>query len=197
MAVKILIRCCRILVILLLFASVSRDCIAPTIGFNEKMATFRVASVIGVRMFHESEYHRFIKDLGYSESKNDWLCINRIGCFGEWQFSESTLRTLGYRHITLRKFKADPQIFPKELQRKVLESLIKSNLSILRNYDHFIGDTIRNVVITKSGMIAASHLGGAGSLKSFLRTNGRINRKDVLGTSIRDYLRRFDDYELD
>jgi hypothetical protein len=188
---------CRVLVISLLFASVSLNCIAPTIEFNQKMVAFRKATVVAVKMHHESEYQRFIKDLGYSESSNNWLCINRIGCFGEWQFSESTLRTLGYRHITLRKFKADPQIFPPELQRKVLESLIRVNLNILRNYHHFIGDTIRNVVVTKSGMIAASHLGGAGSLKSFLKTNGRINRRDVLGTSIRDYLRRFDDYELD
>jgi len=30
-------------------------------------------------------------------------------------------------------------------------------------------------------MIAASHLGGAGSLEKFLNSNGRINKKDVLG----------------
>jgi hypothetical protein len=52
-------------------------------------------------------------------------------------------------------------------------------------------------VITKSGMIAASHLGGAGSLQKFLDSNGRINRKDVLGTSISDYLKRFRFYDLD
>jgi hypothetical protein len=46
-------------------------------------------------------------------------------------------------------------------------------------------------------MIAASHLGGAGSLQKFLDSNGRINRKDVLGTSISGYLKRFRFYDLD
>jgi hypothetical protein len=58
------------------------------------------------------------------------------------------------------------------------------------DYEHFIGESINGVVITKSGMIAASHLGGAGSLQKFLDSNGRINRKDVLGTSISDYLKK-------
>jgi hypothetical protein len=71
------------------------------------------------------------------------------------------------------------------------------NLSYLTDYEHFIGDTIRGVVISKSGMIAASHLGGAGSLKKFLKTNGRINKKDIFGTSISDYLKRFGNYELE
>jgi hypothetical protein len=65
------------------------------------------------------------------------------------------------------------------------------------DYEHFIGDSINGVVITKSGMIAASHLGGAGSLQKFLDSNGRINRKDVLGTSISGYLKRFRFYDLD
>jgi len=30
--------------------------------------------------------------------------------FGEWQFEESTLKFLGYRKITLRKFKKNPEI---------------------------------------------------------------------------------------
>ena len=88
-------------------------------------------------------------------------------------------------------------IFPRELQLEALKGLIKVNMSYLRNYQHFIGDTINNVVITKSGMIAASHLGGAGSLMRFLNSEGKINRKDVLGTSIGDYLRKFSSYELD
>jgi hypothetical protein len=64
------------------------------------------------------------------------------------------------------------------------------------DYEHFIGDSINGVVITKSGMIAASHLGGAGSLEKFLNSNGKINNKDVLGTSIYDYLKKFRSYDL-
>ena len=159
-----------------------------TIGIHLKVNKFRNISDYANKRFHESEFSRFIDDLGYSESKNNWLCVNRIGCFGEWQFAESTLHFLGYKKITLKKFKSDPGIFPRELQRKALESLIKVNLSLLRDYKHFVGDTINGVIITKSGMIAASHLGGARGLKLFLGSNGRINRKDALGTTMPDYL---------
>jgi hypothetical protein len=65
------------------------------------------------------------------------------------------------------------------------------------DYEHFIGDTIKGVIITKSGMIAASHLGGAGSLQKFLNSNGIINKRDILGTSIYDYLKKFSSYDLE
>jgi hypothetical protein len=150
-----------------------------------------------IEKFHESEFSRFINDLGLRESGNNWLSINSIGCFGEWQFDESTLKFLGYRRITLMKFKKDPEIFPRELQLQVLKTLIKVNLLILADYERFIGDSINGVVITKSGMIAASHLGGAGSLEKFLDSKGKINRKDIFGTSIFDYLKKFRCYELE
>jgi hypothetical protein len=191
------VRIVRMLVLTFLFIFISDVCIAPTIGIHLKVVKFREISDYAEKRFHESEFTRFIDDLGYSESKNNWRCVNRIGCFGEWQFAQSTLHFLGYKKITLRKFKADPGIFPREMQRKALESLIKVNMSILRDYEHFLGDTINGAVITKSGMMAASHLGGARGLKLFLNSNGRINRKDVLGTSMRHYLNRFSNYDLE
>jgi len=186
----------RMLFLTFVFISFSGICTAPSIGYRIKMDNFkRLCEYIRGKHF-ESEFSRFIKDLGFSESGNNWQSINRIGCFGEYQFAEKTLHYLGHKHITVRKFKADPSIFPPDLQLKVLKSLIKVNLVYLRNYEHFVGDTIKGVVVTKSGMIAASHLGGASSLKLFLNSKGRINRQDVLGTSIADYLRKFCYYDL-
>ena len=181
----------------ILFIFVSITCIAPIIDFRLKLIKFSFISEDLEMKSHESEFSRFINDLGHRESGNNWLCVNRIGCFGEWQFAEPTLRHLGYRKITLRKFKSDPDIFPREMQIEALNTLIKVNLVYLTDYEHFIGDTIKGVVITKSGMIAASHLGGAGSLKRYLNSNGRVNKKDIFGTSIRDYLRKFGNYDLE
>ena len=181
----------------ILFIFVSITCIAPIIDFRLKLIKFSFISEDEDMKSHESEFSRFINDLGHRESGNNWLCVNRIGCFGEWQFAEPTLRYLGYRKITLKKFKSDPDIFPREMQIEALNTLIKVNLVYLTDYEHFIGDTIKGVVITKSGMIAASHLGGAGSLKRYLNSNGRVNKKDIFGTSIRDYLRKFGNYDLE
>jgi hypothetical protein len=183
------------LTFLLIF--ISHICSAPNIDFRLGILKTKSLTQFLSKQYHESEYTRFINDLGYRESGNNWLCINQIGCFGEWQFDESTLRYLGYRKITLKGFKANPQIFPKELQLEALKVLIRVNLCILREYEHFIGDSIKGVRITKSGMIAASHLGGAGSLQKFLDSDGRINKKDVFGTSIYDYLKNFRNYDLE
>jgi hypothetical protein len=183
------------LIIFLMF--ISHICIAPATDFRLKLAEFRSLSKYVDKKYHESEFIRFINDLGFRESANNWLSINLIGCYGEWQFAESTLKYLGFKKVTLRKFKAHPAIFPRELQIKALQTLIKVNLVFLSDYEHFIGDSIKGVRITKSGMIAASHLGGASTLKKFLDSNGRINRKDALGTSIYDYMKKFRSYDLE
>lgn len=180
-----------------LFFFVSVICSAPVIDFRLKLIKFsRISSEIESR-FHNAEFTRFINDLGRRESGNNWMCINSIGCFGEFQFAESTLHYLGFRKITLKKFRADPFIFPRELQTEALKALIRVNLIYLKDYDRFKGDSIKGILITKSGMIAASHLGGAGSLQKFLNSGGRINKKDAFGTSISDYLKKFGAYELE
>lgn len=184
-----------ILISVLMF--VTYNITAPTIDFRLWATRYPAIQKEADRLLKELAFSRFIDDLGYRESENNWLSINRIGCFGEWQFSESTLHFLGYRNITLSRFKADPEIFPAELQRKALKSLIRVNLALLRDYQHLIGDSIGNVLITKSGMIAAAHLGGAGSVRKFFESKGSINRKDVLGTSIVNYMNRFSKYDLD
>ena len=181
----------------LILITISRICSAPSIDFRLRLLKIRSLTELNDEKFHQAELSRFISDLGFSESRNNWLSVNQIGCFGEWQFHEATLKFLGYRKITLKNFRENPNIFPPELQLKALKALIKVNLSLLNDYAHFIGDSIHGIRITKSGMIAASHLGGAGSLQKFLDSKGIIDRKDVLGTSISDYLKRFSYYDLE
>jgi hypothetical protein len=181
----------------LIFILITHICSAPNIGFRLELIRFRSICESVNQKYHESELTRFIRDLGYRESGNNWQSVNVIGCFGEWQFDESTLKYLGYRSITLNRFKANPEIFPPELQMKVLRNLIRVNLIHLTDYEHFIGDSINGILITKSGLIAASHLGGAGSVQKFLDSRGIINKKDVLGTSIIDYLKKFRSYDLE
>jgi len=146
---------------------------------------------------HELEFERFVTDLGRRESGNNWLCINRFGYFGEWQFAESTVHYLGYKQVTLKKFKSDPEIFPPQMQRKALESLIKVNLFLMKDYKGYTGQTINGVTITKSGMIAAAHLGGYVSVKRYLSSGGKLDKKDALGTAVSNYMRKFADYDID
>ena len=184
-----------VLIIMALF--IYEICTAPVPDFRLRMLRLRSATEYAQKRYHELEFDRFIKDLGYRESHNNWLCINSIGCFGEWQFSEKTLHYLGHRQITLKKFRNNPDIFPREMQDEVLRGLIKVNMSYLKRYEHFLGVTFIEVVVSNPVMIAASHLGGAGSLIKFLKSGGKINRTDVLGTSVSDYLNYFSDYNIE
>ena len=180
-----------------LFFFVSVICIAPVSDFRLKLNQFNLISSEVDKKYHESEFTRFINDLGYRESGNNWVSVNRIGCFGEWQFAESTLKYLGFRKITLKRFRANPFIFPRELQTEALRALIRVNLIYLKDFEQFKGNSIKGILITKSGMIAASHLGGAGSLKKFLNSEGKVNKKDLFGTSVSDYLKTFSSYDID
>jgi len=186
----------KILFLTILFICLWYEASAPTKGYFIRRMMIADATKFWESIHHESEFNRFINDLGRRESGNNWLSVNLIGCFGEWQFKESTVHYLGYKQVTLKKFKKDPDVFPPELQRKVLVSLIKVNMALLKDYEQYIGDTISGVTVTKSGMIAAAHLGGARSVKLFLTSGGKLDRKDTLGTAISNYMKKFGFYDI-
>lgn len=144
----------------------------------------------------EAEFMRFANALGYSETRNNWKKVNKIGCFGEFQFKQSTLKALGYGHITLKKFKKEPSVFPRETQLEALRLLTEKNGTLLTEYSDMIGDAIKGVVITKSGILAAAHLSGKGGVEKFLKTKGRVNKKDINGTSVATYMKKFQGYDL-
>lgn len=62
--------------------------------------------------------------------------------------------------------------------------------------DAYLGKTINGVVITESGLIAASHLVGAGSVLAWLRSNGATNPADASGTLMTEYLSKFGGYNV-
>lgn len=141
-------------------------------------------------------FANYADDLGWYESGNNPDTINSIGCFAEHQWRESTLKELGYRDITLKRFRQNPLIFPRDMQREALKALTDTNKVKLEPYKFYIGHIISGVKITESGMIAACHLGGFNSVKEFLESNGKINHHDRYGTSIKDYIVKFRNYRL-
>jgi hypothetical protein len=159
-------------------------------------------------------FNNYSDDLGYFESRNDTTIVNKIGCFAEHQWKQSTLRYLGY-NITLKKFKKDPSIFPRSMQREALKTLIDTTKFDLESYKYYIGTIIDGVYISESGLLAACHLGGAKSVKKYLLSNGtyilidglrldikhskcqvKSNSKDIFGTSVKDYIKQFAGYNI-
>mgnify|MGYP007068775532 FL=1 len=148
------------------------------------------------KTIYEKQLDMFINYLGYRESGNNWKIVNNANCLGEWQFSELTLRYLGYKHITAEKFKSDSSIFPRKLQLEILKTYMEINEISLKPYEIYIGSEINGILITKSGLLAGAHLGGVGSGKLFIESNGNIDKEDSNGSKISTYLKEFSIYNL-
>lgn len=150
-----------------------------------------------ITVISDAKYYldSFTDDLRRAESPN-WTAINSIGCMGWFQFTPATLRDLGYGYITPEAFKADSTIFLPNLQLKVFKLLLKRNEEQLHDYMKYVDTVINNVLITKSGLLAAAHLGGCGGVMDFINSEGKKNYKDLNGTRIQHYLTRFAGYDL-
>ena len=148
------------------------------------------------KTIYEKQLDMFINYLGYRESGNNWKIVNNANCLGDWQFSELTLRYLGYKHITAEKFKSDSSIFPRKLQLEILKTYMEINEISLKPYEIYIGSEINGILITKSGLLAGAHLGGVGSVKLFIESNGNIDKEDSNGSKISTYLKEFSIYNL-
>ena len=82
------------------------------------------------------------------------------------------------------------------LQEEAMLKLLLHNKKRLQKYiDKYEGKVVHGILVTESGLLAAAHLGGQGSVKKWFR-NGRI-RKDGNGVKITSYMKRFGGYILD
>ena len=131
----------------------------------------------------------FAQKMAYKESRGILHLVNPYGYMGKYQFGKSPLRTVGI--YDFQEFLRNA-----EWQDKAFEALIARNKWELRKeIAKFSGKVINGVEITESGLVAAAHLGGAGSVKKYLRSNGKNGFKDGFGTSLSSYIRKFAGYD--
>ncbi|WP_299890508.1 peptidoglycan-binding protein LysM [uncultured Lacinutrix sp.] len=132
----------------------------------------------------------FKEELGFKESQNNYFSVNTLGYLGKYQFGKSTLSVIGITDI--KKFLNTP-----ELQEKAFIANAERNKWVLRrDIKRFSGKYINGIKITESGILAAAHLAGPGSVKKYLRSYGAVGFSDAYGTSIRSYMKRFSGYDV-
>ena len=108
---------------------------------------------------------------------------------GKYQFGKSTLRTLKIK-VTKEAFLNSP-----DLQEYAMQQLLLYNKRKLQKYiNDFDGQIIHGILVTESGLLAAAHLGGQGSVKKWFR-NGKITQ-DGNGVKITHYMQKFGGYNL-
>lgn len=131
----------------------------------------------------------FKEAVAFKESQGKYNKVNSLGYLGKYQFGLSTLESIGITNVNqfLRN---------KELQEKAFLALLQKNKWELRDIiKEYRGQIISGVRITESGILAAAHLGGAGSVRKFLESNGTKKCKDAYGSSVKSYMREFAGYE--
>lgn len=134
-------------------------------------------------------HEMFLDDIGAYESGNDYRRVNKYGYLGKYQFGRKTIYGLGIE-CTPQQFIDQPM-----LQEHAMELYLKYNKdqlsSIIGKYQF---TEYRGIYITESGILAAAHLGGAGSVKKFFK--GGTVFKDGNGTPITRYMKNFSGYNL-
>lgn len=132
----------------------------------------------------------FKEAVGFKESQGEYNKINSLGYIGKYQFGKSTLNSIGIDNSS--EFIRSPQ-----LQEKAFVALLSKNKwELAGEIALYEGRIIDGVKITESGILAAAHLGGVGSVKKFLRTQGKRKCKDAYGSSVKSYIRQFAGYEI-
>lgn len=131
----------------------------------------------------------FKEALAFKESRGNYFTVNTLGYLGKYQFGKGTLELIGIYNS--KEFLTNP-----ELQEKAFIANAARNKWILRrDIKRFVGKRIDGVLVTESGILAAAHLAGPGSVKKYLRSYGAIGFTDAYGTHIRSYMRKFSGYD--
>ncbi|MCI9846357.1 peptidoglycan-binding protein LysM [Flavobacterium pectinovorum] len=140
--------------------------------------------------FTGNRFIGFKEAVAFKESQGKYRKVNSIGYMGKYQFGSKTLRSVGVNNQ--KAFLKNPA-----LQEKAFIALLSKNKWILRNeIEKYEGKVINGVEITESGILAAAHLGGAGSVKNFFKNKGNRHFRDAYGTSLRSYMKAFGGYDL-
>ena len=131
----------------------------------------------------------FKEALAFKESRGRYRIVNSFGYLGKYQFGVSTLKLLGV-------YNPSNFLLCPELQEEAFVVNIKRNKWVLRrDIKRFVGHKIKGTIVTESGILAAAHLAGPGSVKRYLRSNGAIGFTDGFGTDIASYLQKFSAFD--
>ena len=134
-------------------------------------------------------FEGFKEALAFKESRGDYFTVNTLGYLGKYQFGAETLKLIGI-------YNPNHFLYNPELQEKAFMANASRNKWILRkDIKRFEGKFIAGVKVTESGILAAAHLAGPGTVKKFLRSYGDYNLSDAYGSTVKYYMKKFSGYD--
>ncbi len=135
-------------------------------------------------------HNKFLDEVGFRESSNNYKAVNQFGYLGKYQFGRKTLNAIGFKDISNYEFLSNPKI----QEEAMLVLLQKNKHTLRREIKKYVGETVNGIYITESGILAAAHLGGAGNVRKFFRKGYEF--EDGNGTKMTSYMIRFSGYNL-
>lgn len=139
---------------------------------------------------HDRTFVGFKEKMGYRESRCNYFLVNDYGYMGKYQFGKTALNFYGVQ---------DKETFLNTpgLQEKLFQiSLSYNKWNLRKEIERYVGKRVGGILITESGILAAAHLAGAGSVKQFLKSSGSFNFADANGTTVANYMKSFQGYDL-
>jgi hypothetical protein len=171
------------------YATSPEDNFEYTVSFSEEEKELPESQIRKFLPVLGKSYTGFKEALAFRESRGDYKAVNEFGYMGKYQFGKGTLSVIGIN---------DPGYFlnSPELQEAAFYANASRNKWILiRDIKRFEGQVINGIKITESGILAAAHLAGPGSVKKYLRSWGENAFSDGFGTSIGQYMKKFGGYD--
>jgi hypothetical protein len=160
----------------------------------------------------KGNYNDFLRALGYRESGGQYGIVNKYGYLGKYQMGEAALKDAGYykgdytrKNDWIGEWTGKDGVWSKEdflrsprAQERAIREFHRKMWKYIKalGLDRYIGRVVRGIYITESGLLGGAHLLGAGNLKKFLYSNGRIVPTDGHGTPITEYIHRFANYDI-
>ena len=128
-----------------------------------------------------------LNNIRQSEGSGNYSTNTGNGYYGAYQMGRSALIDVGYMRgdgtwtgkngiNSLEDYLNTPSA-----QDAAFLEYGNRNLTYLGNYQQYIGQTINGVTVTRGGLIAGSHLVGAGGLKDWLTSGGSCTGRAVDG----------------
>ena len=192
-----------IITVLFIFGMITISAFAKVIYFNPQITPVDVLpskeisiikteiKKVEIKIPATKSHTKFLEDIGFRESSNNYKAVNQFGYLGKYQFGRKTLNSLGYDNVSNREFLSNASI-----QEEAMYDLLSHNKRILRRQiQKYHGETIHGVYITESGILAAAHLAGPGNVKKFFKKGYEF--QDGNGTKMTSYMVRFSGYNLE
>lgn len=185
---------------------------SPHAGRSRNLAVLCFLSLLCVIAIAAGTYADFLKAVAQRESSMNPAAHNPYGYVGLFQMGEAALIDAGYYKsdgsgkndwtgkwtgkngvTSLQQFKSDQQAQIAAITdyHQKVQGYVKG-----LGLERYIGKTVGGVLITQSGLIAGSHLVGAGNMAKFLNSGGTIVPKDANHTAITEYIAKFGGYEI-